>query len=115
MQFTSKAYKQEQLQEYRQRSYVSVYLGVISKEAQDNAYVSSDLLPISDTSQILAEPNFEAYYGMLEQNFFRVDGSMMYPPSDLRLVALYQAPSVKDCWTESHLSLTDIRRWKSKD
>lgn len=90
MQFTSKAYKQEQLQEYRQRSYVSVYLGVISKEAQDNAYVSSDLLPISDTSQILAEPNFEAYYGMLEQNFFRVDGSMMYPPSDLRLVALYQ-------------------------
>lgn len=90
MQFTSKAYKQEQLQEYRQRSYVSVYLGVISREAQDTAYVSSDLLPISDTSQILAEPDFEAYYGMLEQNFFRVDGSMMYPPSDLRLVALYQ-------------------------
>ena len=90
MQFTSKAYKQEQLQEYRQRSYVSVYLGVISREAQDTAYVSSDLLPISDTSQILAEPDFEAYYGMLEQNFFRVDGSMMYPPADLRLVALYQ-------------------------
>ena len=90
MQFTSKAYKQEQLQEYRQRSYVSVYLGVISKEAQDNAYVSSDLLPISDTSQILAEPNFEAYYGMLEQNFFRVDGSMMFTPADLGLVALYQ-------------------------
>lgn len=96
MQFTSQAYKKEQLQEYRQQSYVYVYLGVVSREAQENAYVSSDLLPISDTSQILAEPNFEGYYGMMEQNFYRVDGSMIFTPTDLSLVALYQGAIGED-------------------
>lgn len=96
MQFTSKAYKTEQLQEYRQQSYVYVYLGVVSREAQENAYVSSELLPLSDTSQILAEPNFEAYYGMMEQDFFRVDGSTIFPPRNLSLVALYQGAISED-------------------
>ena len=96
MQFTSKAYKQEQLQEYRQQSYVFIYLGVVNREAQQSAYVTSDLLSISDTSQILAEPNFEAYYAFMEQNFYKVDGSMICPPRDLALNALYQGAIAED-------------------
>ena len=90
MQVTTAEYKEEQLRDLRNASHVFVYLGVISKEAQANAYVDTTLEPYASTDIFVEQP-FEAYYASLEQAYTRVDGSShFFLPEDENLYALFQ-------------------------
>ena len=89
MQPTTAEYKEEQKRDLRNASHVFVYLGVISKEAQANAYVDTTLEPYA-SGDIFAEQTFEAYYASLEDNYSRVDGSFIFLPRQEELFALFQ-------------------------
>lgn len=95
MQVTSAEYREEQKRDLRNESYVWVYLGIINKEAQGDAYVSSELEPYS-SRYIFQESMFEAYYASLEENFTRVDGSFYFLPEDSRAYALFQGSVSED-------------------
>ena len=89
MQVTTAEYKSEQKRDLRNASHVFVYLGVISKEAQANAYVASEMEPYA-SGDIFQETPFEAYYASLEDNYSRVDGSFAFLPRSADLFALFQ-------------------------
>jgi hypothetical protein len=72
MQRVSAAYKKEQYEYLRNESYVYVYLGVVSREAQANAKVNGQFTIYSDPQSIFATQNFEAYYATPEENMARV-------------------------------------------
>lgn len=98
MQITSAEYKAEQKRDLRNESHVFVYLGVINKEAQYNAYIDpniTDLEPYS-TLTIFQEAEFEAYYASLEENYTKADGSMMFLPEDATAYALFQGAVTAD-------------------
>lgn len=85
MQPTSKAYKSEQKQHLREKSYVWVYLGVVSREAQRSAQITSE---VTEWSQLpTGNDALEGVYATYEENFFRADGTQMFPPD---LWAMYQ-------------------------
>ena len=85
---TSQAYKEEQKQYLRNKSYVYVYIGIINQEAQASAYVSSDLADFA-SGDIFGEHAFEAYYATLEHGFTKVDGSFYFMPKN-QSAALWQ-------------------------
>lgn len=79
MQATSKAYKNEQKQALREKSHVYVYLGVINQDAQRTAAIST---PVTSWSKPPTQgSNMEGIYATYEEDFFRADGSMMFPPN----------------------------------
>lgn len=86
---TTAEYKEEQKRDLRNASHVFVYLGVISKEAQANAYVDTVLEPYA-SGDIFQEPVFESYYASLEDKYSRVDGSFNFLPRREELFALFQ-------------------------
>ena len=79
MQATSQAYKSEQKQHLREKSYVWVYLGVISREAQRSARVTSDTTNWSKLPT--GNDAVTGVYATYEEDFFRADGSMLFPPA----------------------------------
>jgi len=86
MQQTSEAYKTEQKQHLREKSYVWVYLGVVDRTAQKVAQIST---PVTDWSKVpTGNELVEGVYATYEQNFFRADGNMRFPPNGKW--ALYQ-------------------------
>ena len=94
MQVTSAEYREEQKRDLRNESYVWVYLGIVSKEAQANAYISSNLAPYS-SANIFQETKFEAYYASLEDNYTRVDDTFYFLPDNLSY-ALFQGAVSQD-------------------
>lgn len=90
MQITSEAYKTEQKKQLRNESFVTVYLGIVSKEAQSNAMAEGDFTIYSSPQEIFSNTPFEAYYETAEENFSRVDGSMNFLPRDTSMFGLYQ-------------------------
>lgn len=85
MQQTSAAYKTEQKQYLREKSYVWVYLGVVDRTAQRTAHFDSS---VTDWSKVpTGNEELEGVYATYEQNFFRADGKMMFPPETW---AMYQ-------------------------
>lgn len=80
MQRVSAAYKAEQNQQLRQEGYVTVYLGVISKEAQANAEINGTFAPYSQEDKVNQSVEFEAYYATPEENMARVDESQFFIP-----------------------------------
>lgn len=95
MQVTSAEYKEEQLRDLRNASHVYVYLGVISKEAQANAYVATTMEDYA-SGDIFVDTSFEAYYASLEQNYTKVDGTHRFLPSDSSQYALFQGAVTTD-------------------
>lgn len=89
MQPTTAEYKSEQKRDLRNASHVFVYLGVISKEAQANAYVETTIESYA-SGDIFHETEFEAYYASLEDSYSRVDGSFIFLPRQPELYALFQ-------------------------
>ena len=78
---TSSAYKAE-MQEYRRLdSYVWVYLGLINRDAQAAASIDAELADFAQ-EDVFENSRFTGYYATLEQDFFRVDGSMYFLPED---------------------------------
>lgn len=90
MQRTSRAYKTEQKGYLRNEQYIYVYLGVISREAQANAYAEGGFTDYSDEQSIFENHEFEAYYATAEQNMARCDRSQFFMPRDNTAYALWQ-------------------------
>lgn len=71
-------------QDLRDRSFLYVFLGLINREAQDSAEITSELTDYSDAN-IYESSKFEAYYATAEENFandntfFLPDEPHLYP------------------------------------
>lgn len=96
MQITSRAYKTEQKNYLRNEQYIYVYLGVISREAQANAYAEGGFTIYSDPQSIFGTNNFEAYYATAEQNMARCDASQFFMPRNDDAFALWQGLVTQD-------------------
>ena len=77
----SNAWKQAMSKKLRERIYVSVGIGIINQEAQSSGYVSSESLYWSN-GNIFDSIENNLYYATMEQNFFKVDGSMYFAPEN---------------------------------
>lgn len=77
----SNAWKQAMSKKLRERIYVSVGIGIINQEAQSSGYVSSESLYWSN-GKIFDSIENNLYYATMEQNFFKVDGSMYFAPEN---------------------------------
>ena len=78
MQRTSAAYKAEQKEHLRNENYITVYLGVISQEAQANAQAEGTFTVYSSPNDIFGSIPFEAYYACADQNMARCDASQYF-------------------------------------
>lgn len=88
MQQVSEAYKTEQKQHLREKSYVWVYLGIVDRTAQRTAKIDKVTTPVTDWSKVPTGNDLvEGVYATYEQNFFRADGKMQFPPEKW---AMYQ-------------------------
>lgn len=92
---TSSAYKAEMKQDLRDRSFVYVYLGLINRDAQAKASVSSELADFAQ-SDVFENSRFEGYYATYEKNFFKADGSMYFMPPEEYYSTLDQGAVTKD-------------------
>lgn len=90
MQAVSSAYKQEQKQYLREESYVWVYLGLISKEAQAYGVPNGDFTLYSSPTLATSTVPFEGYYATTEENMAKADGSQFFLPRNKSAFALYQ-------------------------
>lgn len=97
MQNQSAAYKAEQKEYLREKSYVWVYLGVISRTAQRSAVAEGYFADISKEQTIFGSSEFEAYYASPEENFTRVDDTMYFVPKDKGAIALNQGLVTANC------------------
>lgn len=95
MQRVSSAYKAEQNEYLRNESYVWVFLGIVSKEAQVSAKAQGTFAPYSYEEDSTKSVKFEAYYATPEENFTRVDGSQYFLPRSGGF-ALYQGAVTQD-------------------
>ena len=114
MQITSEAYKTEQQKQLRNEGFVNVYLGVVSKEAQNNAETSGDFTIYSAPQEIFSNVPFEAYYETAEGNFCRVDGSMCFIPRDTSIFGLYQGAVTQDYLGAITFTFGDYQRLNIK-
>lgn len=114
MQITSKEYKEEQKRQLRNEQYVFVYLGIISKEAQNNAKTEGEFTIYSSPQDIMTNMPFEAYYETAEENFARTDGSQYFMPRDTSLFGLYQGAVTQDALGIITFTFGDYRRLNIK-
>ena len=81
---TSLAYKNEQLQPFREKSFMYVYLGIINQEARANATISNGLTPYSNVDSAFRRKKKDginvAEYATLEDYFTRVDDYNAFLP-----------------------------------
>lgn len=86
MHSTSLAYKNEQLQHIREKSYVYIYLGIINQHARDSAEVLSGLTDYSNQDSAFhkkqKDSHFVSQYATLEDYFTRVNGTNSFLPRD---------------------------------
>ncbi len=87
MRYASDAYKEVMSRNIRNRGYVSVELGIINQDAQKNGKVTSECVYYCKKNSIFSNNIEEKVYASLEENFFRLDGSMYFLPDDLKEVA----------------------------
>lgn len=77
-------YKRSMSQQLRNRSYMSVSIGVINQTAQSGASISTDYGAeysyLSNFKKLLDNYDTEMEYATLEENFFETNGSMLFPP-----------------------------------
>ena len=81
MQKVSKAYKESMKSSLRERAYIMVSFGLINQEAQSKAKIEDgDFSFYSNADNIFGETTNNAIYATLEENFTKVDGSMLFLP-----------------------------------
>lgn len=114
MYITSKEYKTEQKQQLRNESYVYVYLGIISKEAQYNAVAEGTFTSYSSPQKAITNVPFEAYYETAEQNVARCDGSQYFMPRDTSMFGLYQGIVTQDALGTVTFTFGDYHRLNIK-
>lgn len=80
MKKVSDAYKEAMEKKIRDRSYISVTLGVVNSDAQNTAQFGGDYAYWSNKSLPFRNDANYVEYATLEQNYMRVDGSMYFLP-----------------------------------
>lgn len=83
----SSAYKKAMNNQIRDRAYISVGIGIINQNAQEDGKASGDFAywsqgSVFDTNQAKIE------YATLEEDFFKTDGSMFFVPENNELIQL---------------------------
>lgn len=83
MQKVSREYKDSMKSSLRERAYIMVSFGLINLEAQRKATVDDgDFAYYSDVSKVFDEKSESIVYATLEENFTKVDGSMLFLPRE---------------------------------
>ena len=85
MQRVSREYKESMASPLRERGFMLVTLGLINQEAQANATIetpASEFAYYSDFKSIFQASHERRKYATLENNFLKVDGSMIFPVMD---------------------------------
>ena len=81
MQKVSKAYKESMKSPLRERAYIMLSFGLVNQEAQAKAKIEEgEFSYYSNSSNIFNESNDDTVYATLEENFTKVDGSMLFLP-----------------------------------
>lgn len=90
MQKVSKAYKDSMKSSLRERAYIMLSFGLVNQQAQTNARVASgDFAHFSNPASLFSERSDNMIYATLEENFTKVDGSMLFPPRNNTSSSLY--------------------------
>ena len=84
MQNCSNEYKEQIKSHYRNMAYMSVSIGVINQEAQEDAkvYPSDEYTYFSDFTKLLSNFDVINPYATLEESFTKVDGSFLFLPKN---------------------------------
>ena len=92
----SRIYKQQMEQYLRNHSYCRVTIGAINQLAQKSISVSGDMAYISNNSLLFNGYAPEVAYATMEQNWFKADGSMFFPPRQSDTIYLYNQGAVAE-------------------
>ena len=104
---TSSAYKAEMAQDLRDRSFVYVYLGLINRDAQAAASITSELADFAQ-NDVFENSRFEAYYATCEKNFAKVNETMYFMPDEAKYYStLDQGAVSKDIQGEIIFSFSE--------
>lgn len=82
MKKVSNAYKLAMAQHLRQHAYMVVSIGIISNEAQNSAKITSEMSYLSNNTNLFKGRDVTQQYATLEENVFKADGSMIFPPEN---------------------------------
>lgn len=83
MQKVSKAYRESMKSLLRERAYIMISFGVVNQEAQKNATIADGTFGYySNKANIFGEKEEDAVYATLEENFTKVDGTMLFLPRE---------------------------------
>ena len=81
MQKVSKAYKESMKSSLRERAYIMLSFGLVNQEAQAKASIKAGRFAYySNKNNLFGEHGDDVVYATLEENFTRVDGSMLFLP-----------------------------------
>ena len=81
MQKVSKAYKESMKSSLRERAYIMLSFGLVNQEAQAKARIApGDFAYFSNTDGLFSGKPHEIIYATLEEDFTKVDGSMLFLP-----------------------------------
>lgn len=81
MQKVSKAYKESMKSSLRERAYIMLSFGLINQEAQAKARIApGDFAYFSNEDGLFSGKPHEIIYATLEEDFTKVDGSMLFLP-----------------------------------
>ena len=81
MQKVSKAYKDSMKSSLRERAYIMLSFGLVNQEAQAKASIKAGRFAYySNKNNLFGEHGDDVVYATLEENFTKVDGSMLFPP-----------------------------------
>lgn len=93
MQKASSEYKQAMSRDLRSQSYMVVTIGVINQVAQKDSAVAAEhgaeYSYLSNFTRLLDNYDVELEYAALEQDHWRADGSMVFPPRPEEVDYLY--------------------------
>lgn len=81
MKTASLAYKRAMAKQFRDKSYALVSVGVVSKDAQNNATIDN-VLYLSNSKSVLKLGEVLNTYASLEECHTKADGSYIFPPED---------------------------------
>lgn len=81
MQKVSAAYKESMASPLRERGYIMISFGLVNQEAQAKARIANgNFAYYSNSANVFSEKTDDMIYATLEENFTKVDGSMLFLP-----------------------------------
>lgn len=83
----SSRYKEAMSKKLRDRAYISIGIGIVNQNAQENATLNSSVSYWSK-GNIFNTNQSNIEYATLEQNFFKTDGSMYFVPENEEIIQL---------------------------